>query len=123
MDNLGYTEKDNIILRKAFEYALLIIDLYKFLISEKKEFVLSKQLLRAGTSVGANTEEAQEAESKADFVHKFSISNKECRESYYWLRLLDQSGYLEDYQRKDEVFERTIELKRMLTSIITSSKR
>jgi len=120
---MSNVQKGNIILEKTFQYALLIIDLYKFLIEQKKEFVMSKQLLRSGTSIGANAEEAQEAESKADFIHKFSISNKECREAYYWLRLLDQSGYLEGYQKKDEILGVTVELKRMITSIINSSKR
>lgn len=83
---------------------------------------MSKQLLKSGTSVGANAEEAQEAESTADFIHKFSISNKECRETHYWLRLLDDSGYLEDFKRKDEALFRIIELKKMITSIIKSSK-
>lgn len=120
---MSNVQKENVILEKTFRYALLIIDLYKFLIEQKKEFVMSKQLLRSGTSIGANAEEAQEAESKADFIHKFSISNKECRETYYWLRLLDQSSYLEGYQKRDEIFGTTIEVKRMITSIINSSKR
>lgn len=117
------SDKENIILEKTFQYALLIIDLYKFLVDERKEFVMSKQLLKAGTSIGANAEEAQDAESKADFIHKFSISNKECRESNYWLRLLDQSGYLNNYHQKEMIIEKTNELKKMLTSIINSSKQ
>lgn len=68
---------ENVVLNKSFDFALSIIELYKYLIESKKEFVLSKQLLWSGTSIGANIEEAQEAERKADFIHKLSISNKE----------------------------------------------
>jgi four helix bundle protein len=78
----------NVILTKSFEFSLLIIELFKYLTEIKREFILSKQLLRSGTSIGANIEEAQEAQSRADFIHKLSISNKECRESFYWIRLL-----------------------------------
>lgn len=83
-------KKENIILDKSFHFALQIIELYKLLIAEK-EFVLSKQLLRSGTSIGANVEEATAAISKKDFTAKMSIASKEARETRYWLRLLQKS--------------------------------
>ncbi len=86
-------KKENIILERSFDFALLIIELYKQLIAEK-EFVLSKQLLRSGTSIGANVEEATAAISKRDFAYKMSISSKEARETRYWLRLLDALWYI-----------------------------
>lgn len=82
-------EKENTLKEKSFKFALLIIKFIKKLIDEKKEYVLSKQLLRSGTSVGANIREAQNAQSKADFIHKLSIFQKECNETMYWLELLN----------------------------------
>jgi len=86
--------KENIIADKTFKFALRIIDVYKELVNSKKEYVLSKQLLRAGTSIGANVNEAIEAQSKADFIHKLSIALKEARETEYWIKLLISSDYL-----------------------------
>ena len=86
---------------RVFDFALLIIDTYKFL-TRKKEFVLSKQLLEAGTSIGANVQEAQAAQSKKDFMSKMSIASKEARETDYWLKLLNKSGYLSDFHKKEE---------------------
>jgi four helix bundle protein len=83
-------EKENVILTKSFDFALRIIDLYK-LMNDQNEYVLSKQLLRSGTSIGANVEEATAAISKKDFAHKMSISSKEARETRYWLRLIKHS--------------------------------
>jgi four helix bundle protein len=89
--------KENIIQTKSFEFSLMIIELYKKLIAEN-EYVVSKQLLRSATSIGANTEEALAGQSKRDFLHKMSIASKEARETRYWLRLLDQSQIIElDY--------------------------
>lgn len=82
--------KDNLIQQKSFAFSLMIIKLYISL-KEEKEYVLSKQLLRSGTSIGANIEEAIAGQSRKDFIHKMSISLKEARETYYWLRLLDKS--------------------------------
>lgn len=81
---------DNKILEMSFDFSLQIIELYKILL-EKREFVLSKQLLKSGTSIGANVEEATAAQSKNDFISKMAIASKEARETRYWLRLLDQS--------------------------------
>src|SRR5258705_11271759 len=85
--------KDNIIIQKSYAFALQIIQLYKSLI-EKKEFVLSKQILRSGTSIGANIHEAVASQSKRDFVHKLAIAVKEARETSYWLNLLKDGQYI-----------------------------
>ena len=84
---------DNVIKTKSFNFALRIVKLFQFLNQEKKEFVLSKQLLRSGTSIDANIREAQNAESKANFIHKLSIAQKETDETLYWLELLKETTY------------------------------
>ena len=91
-------EENNIILDKTFAFAVRIVKLYKYLTNNaiNKEFVLSKQLLRSGTSIGANIEEAVGAASTADFINKITIAYKEARESRYWIRLLNKTGYLSD---------------------------
>ncbi len=86
--------KENPIVEKSFDFAIRIVNLYKYLRNEKKEYVLSKQLVRSGTSIGANVAEAQRAQSKADFVAKMSIALKEANETEYWLRLLYRTDYL-----------------------------
>jgi len=88
-------DKPNIIMDKSYHFALEAINLYKILTEEQKEFILSKQFLRSATSIGANVEEAQAAQSKKDFLSKMAISSKEARESKYWLRLMRDSGYLQ----------------------------
>lgn len=85
--------KENIIQQKSFEFALLIIELYKKL-TNSKEFIISKQLLRSGTSIGANIEESIGAQSRNDFISKISISYKEARETEYWLKLLLKGNYI-----------------------------
>ncbi len=87
-------KQNNIIQEKSFAFAIRIVNLYKLIVSEKKEFVLSKQLLRCGTSIGANIEEAIGGYSDKDFAHKLSISYKETRETIYWLKLLYQTEYI-----------------------------
>ena len=88
---------NNVIVDKSFNFSLEIISLYKILI-ERKEFIISKQLLRSATSFGANVEEAVAAQSRKDFIHKMSIASKEARETKYWIRLLEQSKLVEtDY--------------------------
>ena len=87
--------KENVILTKTYKFALRIIKLYKYLIEEKKEYTLSKQILRSGTSVGANSEEGAGSISKKDFRAKFFIAYKEARETHYWIRLLRDSDYIE----------------------------
>lgn len=86
--------KKNIIQEKSFCFALRIVKLYKYLKENKKEYILSKQLLRSGTSIGANVEEAIGGQSKNDFVSKISIAYKESRETLYWIKLLKESDYL-----------------------------
>ncbi len=87
--------KENIILTKTYSFALRIIKLHKYLSDEKKEYTLSKQILRSGTSIGANSEEAAGSISKKDFRAKFFIAYKEARETHYWLRLLKDSDFIE----------------------------
>jgi len=86
--------KENIIQSKTFNFAIRIIKVYKYLIQNKNETILSKQLLRSGTSIGANIEEAIGGQSKNDFVSKLSVAYKEARESSYWIKLLEKSDYL-----------------------------
>ena len=113
-------EKKNVIKEKSFEFAKEIVYLYKVL-AEKREYVLSKQLLRSGTSIGANIREAEHAQSKADFIHKLSISLKEANETEYWLDLLFETRYLtiEEFQN---VKNKNTEILKILTSIINTSK-
>lgn len=87
-------KSDNIIQEKSFAFAIRIVNLYKYLTNEKKEFVLSKQILKSGTSIGANIEESIGAQSDKDFLNKISISYKEARESNFWLKLLQATNYL-----------------------------
>ncbi len=111
--------KDNIILNKSFEFALAIIDLYKDLIT-KNEYVISKQLLKSATSIGANVEEATAAQSKKEFVSKMSIASKEARETRYWLRLLDKSKLVnQDYLIYLSDIDEIISL---LTAIVKTSQ-
>lgn len=113
-------EKKNIIKEKSFAFAIDIVNLYKVL-SEKKEFVLSRQVLRSATSIGANVRESEHAQSKADFIHKLSISLKEANETEYWLDLLYETKYLSDVEFQN-IKPKIIELLRLLTSIIKTSK-
>ncbi len=113
--------KDNIIVKKSYSFALEIIKIYKQLINEKKEFVMSKQLLRSGTSIGANIHEASAGESKKDFVHKLGIAVKESRETSYWLNLLKDSDYIKEEQFNN-LNSHCNELIRILNSIILTTK-
>lgn len=115
-------EKQNPLKDKSFQFALKIVQLYKFLIEEKREYIMSKQLLRSGTSIGANIREGQNAQSKADFIHKFSISQKECDETLYWLELLHQSDFLEEKEFK-AIHNDANELLKMLRSSILTTKQ
>lgn len=107
---------------KSYAFALKIIKTYKFLSEEQREFVLSKQLLRSGTAIGALIREAEHTESKADFIHKLSISLKEANETEYWLMLLHDSDFLDENSVKSIVAD-CQELIKMLISIIKSSKK
>ena len=86
--------KENAVLEKSFAFAVRIVNMYKYLTEQKREYVLSKQLLRCGTSIGANATEAQRAQSKPDFISKMSIALKEAYETDYWLRLLSATDYV-----------------------------
>jgi four helix bundle protein len=114
--------KENIIKSKSFAFALRVVKLYQYLTEIKKEYVLSKQLLRSGTAIGALVREAEHAESKADFIHKLSIGLKEANETEYWLELLQQSGYLDEDNFKSFDIE-IKEILRLLISIIKTSKQ
>ena len=117
-------KKTNIILDKTFSFSLSIIALYQYLTVQKCEYVMSKQLLKSGTSIGANINEAQEAQSKKDFISKCSISLKEARETDYWLRLLAASHYLDGKEAELTVlFGELSDIRKILTSIINSSKK
>jgi|SRR5450432_216525 four helix bundle protein len=113
--------KENIIQIKSFAFAVRIIKLHKFLSNEKKEYVLSKQLLRCGTSVGALIREAEYAESKSDFKHKLQIAQKEINESIYWLELLNATNFLAIAQF-ESINKDAIEIIKLLTSIIKTIK-
>lgn len=113
--------KQSIVGAKAYAFALDIIKLYKELTSETKEYVLSKQLLRAGTSIGANVNEAVSSESKRDFIHKLGIALKEARETNYWLSLLKDSNYITTNSFND-LNNGCSEIIRILSSIILTTK-
>ena len=114
--------KNNVVKDKSFAFALRVVKLYKYLTTEKKEYVLSKQLLRSGTSVGAMVREPEQAESKADFTHKLSIALKEANESEYWLELLHQSDYIDSKGFKS-ISSDLKEILKLLTSIIKTAKK
>ena len=114
--------KDNVVLEKSYALALRMVKLYKYLKEEKKEFVLSKQILRSGTSIGANIEEAMGAQSEKDFLSKISIAYKEARETKYWLKLLNDSEYLEEKQAQS-LFQDIEEMLKLLGSIQKTMKQ
>ena len=111
---------DNVVLNKSFAFAVRIVNLYKYLTKTKKEYILSKQLLRCGTSIGANVTEAQRAQSKADFKAKMSIALKEAYEVDYWIKLLRETGYL-NHREFQSLYTQNDELIRLLISICKSS--
>lgn len=107
---------ESVIRDKSKAFAIRIVRLYRYLCDEKKEFVLSKQLLRSGTSIGANVVEAQAAVSKKDFLAKMYVSFKECCETEYWLELLHETGYLSDSEF-ESINQDNTTLKKLLSSI------
>ena len=113
-------QKQNPALDKSYLFSLRIIKLYRYLCENKKEYVLSKQLVRSGTSIGANVEEAVGAQSRKEFGAKMSIAYKECREAHYWLRLLRDSEYLTT-QQAESILEDCDELCKIIGSIVRSS--
>jgi len=113
--------KDNLIRDKSYAFAIRIVKLYKYLCEEKKEFVLSKQLLRSGTSIGANIEEAIGGQSKKDFFAKLTIAYKETRETHYWIRLLTDTDYLTKEQ-SESMLNDVEELLKIIGSIQKTMK-
>jgi four helix bundle protein len=108
--------KENVIQIKSYAFAVRIVKVYKYLCEEKKEYVLSKQLLRSGTSIGANIEEAIGGQSDKDFFAKLTIAYKETRETHYWIRLLTDSNYLSKQENESLLFD-VEELLRIIGSI------
>jgi len=113
--------KDNVVQEKSYKFAIRIVNLYKYLVDQQREFVLSKQILRSGTSIGANIEEAIGGQSKKDFLSKISIAYKEARETNYWLRILRDSGYLK-LKQFESIFFDLEEIQKLLTKIIKTTK-
>ena len=113
--------KENPTYQKAMSFAIRIVNVYKYLIEEKSERVMSKQLLRSGTSIGANFCESLSAESELDFIHKLAISQKEANETLFWLELLWKTDYLTDKQYESLEADCT-ELRKIITSIILTTK-
>ncbi len=113
--------KDNVLLDKSFAFAVRTVKAYKFLVEEKKEFVLSKQFLRSGTSIGANAEEAVGGQSRPDFISKLSIAYKEARETSYWIRLLQATEYFEK-QHAESLLNDIDELLKIIGKILITSK-
>ena len=112
---------DNIIYNKSYDFAIRVVRLYKYLVAEHKEYVLSKQVLRSGTAIGALVREAKFAQSKADFISKMSIALKEANETSYWLDLLQDTNYINQKMHHD-INSDISEIISLLVSIVKSSK-
>ena len=112
---------ESVLSTKSYTFALRIIKLYQFMADERREYVLSKQVLKSGTSIGANIEESVHAQSKVDFVHKLSIAQKEANEANYWLRLLKDAGYIEE-KHAESFLTDCEEIQRLLTASIKTAK-
>ncbi len=112
---------ENVVKNKSFAFAVRVVKLYRYLVDEKKEYVLSKQLLRSGTSVGAMVREAEHAESKNDFTHKLAIAQKEINESIYWLELLKETNYLTATEF-ESIHQDAVEVIKLITAIIKSTR-
>lgn len=110
----------SLIKTKSFNFAIRIVRLYQYLVNEKKEFILSKQILKSGTSVGANIAEALQGQSKKDFLMKMNISLKECSETKYWIELLEATDYI-DKKQKESIYDDCIEIEKILTSIVKTT--
>ena len=111
--------KDNVVKDKSLEFAVRIVNLYKFLVNEQKEFVMSKQILRSGTSIGANIREAEQAQSRADFINKLNIALKEANETEYWLELLIRTEYI-TREQYESINNDSTEINKLLISIIST---
>ncbi|GAB3010395.1 four helix bundle protein [Cyclobacterium sediminis] len=113
--------KENIVKSKSFTFAVKTVRIYQFLCEQRKEFILSKQLLRSGTSVGAMIRESEHAESRKDFIHKLAIAQKEINETIYWIDLLKETNYLSEEQYII-IYTDAIELIKLITSILKTTK-
>ena len=113
--------KENALREKSYQFALRIVKLYKFIHADKHEYVLSKQILRSGTSIGANVEEANQVQSKTDFIHKLCVAQKEAAETNYWLRLLRDSEFL-TIKQADSLLTGCEEVQKLLTASIKTTK-
>lgn len=114
-------KKENIVKDKSLNFAIRIVNLYKYLVTEKRETVMSKQLLRCGTSIGANIREAEQTQSRADFLNKQNIALKEANEAEYWLELLMKTEYITP-KEYESINADCTELNKLLISIIKSTK-
>ena len=112
----------NLLKDKSFNFAIRIVKLYKYLNEEKKELILSKQMLRSGTSIGAMVSESEHSESKSDFIHKLSIAQKEANETLYWLKLLYMTDYISQ-NVYESINEDASELMRIITASIKTAKQ
>ena len=108
--------KENVIAKKSFAFSVRTVNLYRYLSEQKKEYVISKQIYKSGTSIGANIAEAQRAQSTADFVAKMKIALKEANETQYWLQLLHETGYISD-KEFESVHDDLLEILKILTAI------
>ena len=108
--------KENVIMRKTFAFSVRIVNLHKYLSQEKKEYVISKQIYKSGTSIGANVAESQRAQSTADFVAKLKIAQKEANETQYWLQLLHETKYITDKEFRS-IHDDLVEILKILTAI------
>ena len=108
--------KENVIAKKSFAFSVRTVNLYRYLSEQKKEYVISKQIYKSGTSIGANIAEAQRAQSTADFVAKMKIALKEANETQYWLQLLHETGYI-SYKEFESVHDDLLEILKILTAI------
>ncbi len=116
------SQSKSILKEKSFAFAILIVKAYKILAEEKREFIMSKQLLRSGTSVGANIREAKNAESTNDFIHKLGIAQKECDETLYWLELLKETEYL-SHESFSGLSDEANQILKMIRSTILTIKQ
>jgi four helix bundle protein len=113
----------SVIVEKSFDFAVQVVGAYKTLTANEKEYVLSKQLLRSGTAIGALSREAQNAESRADFIHKLGIAQKECDETLYWLELLYNTKYINKINFNSLYTNAESLLKMIRSAIVTTKKR
>ena len=114
-------KKESVVMNKSYAFALRVVKLYKYITIEKKEYVLSKQLLRSGTAIGALIKEGEHAQSKAAFLNKMNVALKEANETEYWIQLLRDSEYI-SIKQSISILEDVLEIIRLLTSIVKTTK-